>query len=98
MRRYNAEDKGSFVRNDALVSDLPGIPELKKTNKAGVHFLRPRNCSSGHLSALLSYLPRRRHLVGTIKSVVQAQPCDSDTVVLMCEASWCVQRSWGCLR
>ena len=87
MRRYNAEDKGSFVRNNALVSDLPGIPELKKTNKAGVHFLRPRNCSSGHLSALLSYLPRRLDSMETSKPVVQAQGWDSDKGVLMCEAS-----------
>ena len=36
VRRYNAEDKGAFVRNNALVSDLPEIPQLQKANKSMV--------------------------------------------------------------
>ncbi len=36
VRRYNAEDRGSVVRSNPLVSDLPAIPELKKTSKTMV--------------------------------------------------------------
>lgn len=33
VRRYNAEDRGSVVRSNPLASDLPAIPELKKSSK-----------------------------------------------------------------
>ena len=66
VRRYNAEDRGSVVRSNPLASDLPAIPELKKSSKTLViHFDTPCQpllrlacpvaaCLLAHLVRLLS--------------------------------------------
>ena len=36
VKRYHSEDRGSVVRSNPLVPNLPAIPELKKTSKTQV--------------------------------------------------------------
>ena len=43
VRRYHAEDRGSVVRSNPLMSDLPALPQPKKTSKPSVGLL----CLSG---------------------------------------------------
>ena len=51
VKRYNSESRGSVMRSNPLVPDLPAIPELKKTSKTQVIYIclpcicdLPRNC------------------------------------------------------
>lgn len=37
VKRYHSEDRGSVVRSNPLVPNLPAIPELKKTSKTQVY-------------------------------------------------------------
>ena len=38
VKRYHSEDRGSVVRSNPLVPNLPAIPELKKSSKTQVVF------------------------------------------------------------